>query len=154
MFKQLLKQSERVRKAANTYLLMLEISKDKEFIKLIIDLNTESQLYEEGINSLGEKLSEIGGDYSPITIQKKEQKGQPTDRITLKDTGKFYKSFRVYFSGGDLIIVANPYKGDTNLYEDWGKEIIGLTDENLDLVKTVAQKKLLEIINKKIKLAA
>lgn len=133
---------------------MLELSKDKEFAQLIVDLNTQSQLYDEGINWKGQKLSDIGGEYAPYTIEQKEKKGQPTDRITLNDTGDFYDSFRVTFIGGDFLITANPYKGDTNLFKEWGLEIVGLTDENMDLVVTVAQKKVIEIIKRNLKLAA
>jgi hypothetical protein len=129
---------------------MLELSKDRELKKLIVDLNTQSQLYDEGINRDGISL----GEYSAYTIQKKEELGQPTDRITLKDTGDFYKTFKVEFIAGDLIIYADPFKTShgitTDLVREFGKEIIGLTDDNLDLVVTVMQKKVIEIIKKQL----
>lgn len=154
MFQQLRNQAERVNAALDPYLLMLALSKDKEFTDLIIKLNTESQLYDQGIDSEGKSLSDIGGGYSPRTIEIKQEEGQPTDRVTLKDTGEFYRSFRVTFIDGDLLIHANPYKGDVNLYREWGLNIVGLTQDNLDLVITVAQKKCIEIIRNNLKLAA
>lgn len=158
MFKALLKKAEEVRRATDPYLLMLELSKDKEFTKLITDLNTESQLYDEGINSEGEKLSDVAGGYSAYTIRQKELKGQPIDRVTLKDTGRFYRSFRVTFIDGDLSITAFSLKesrtGTIDLRDVWGPEIIGLTEDNLDLVITVALKKVKENIKRNLKIAA
>ena len=35
---------------------------------------------------------DITPSYKPYTVMVKEQKGQPTDRVTLKDTGDFHRS--------------------------------------------------------------
>jgi uncharacterized protein YktA (UPF0223 family) len=111
---------------------------NQEFKKLIIDLNTKSQLYQQGIDSEGIKLSEYSRNngYSNYTKAIKEAKGQPTNRITLNDTGAFYRSFRTKLFGSEIVIFANPNKDDTNLYDEWGTDIVGLTDESL---KTLAQ---------------
>jgi hypothetical protein len=107
----------------------------------IIRLNTEgeptSQLFEDGIDSQGRRLEDVRGSfYANFTIQEKIAKGQPTDRITLKDSGQFYKSFRINIdNNGDIDILANPFRGDTNLQSEWGNEIIGLTEENLELLR-------------------
>lgn len=37
--------------------------------------------------------------YRPLTIYLKEQKGQPTDRVTRKDTGKYYAGIKVDVTG-------------------------------------------------------
>lgn len=154
MFQKLIEEAERIKRATDSYLLMLELSKDREFTKLITDLNTESQLYDKGIDRDGNSL----GEYSAYTIIKKEEKGQPTDHVTLKDTGDFYHSFKVVFIDGSLVIFTNPFKTSngitTNLFREWGVEIIGLTQENLDLIITVAQKKVINIIRKQLKKAA
>lgn len=104
------------------------------FKEFIIDLNTEDQLFKDGINSLGVTLESIGGSYSPFTVVIKQGKGQPTDRVTLKDSGDFYKTFRVDITTDAIIIDANPIKDDTNLFSEWGEDILGLTDENLQLL--------------------
>ncbi len=99
---------------------------DVDLKKYIIKLNTIDQLFDDGIDSLGDSL----GEYSPFTVELKKIKGQPTDRITLKDTGKFYKTFKIEVKDDSFFINANPIKEDTNLFDDFGSEIVGLTEEN------------------------
>jgi hypothetical protein len=101
----------------------------------IIKLNTEglptSQLYNEGIDSLGVKL----GEYTPYTVQIKLSKNQRVDHITLRDTGGFYESFTVKPNSKGFTILANPIMDDgTNLMDRFGKEIEGLTDENIKIL--------------------
>ena len=124
------------------------ILKDEEFQRFIIDLNTKGQLLEEGINSLGASL----GDYAATTIEGtanfegKKDKGQRFDHITLMDTGEFYKSFAIKVQNGGFLIVADPNKEDSNLFDDFGKEIVGLTDESLQIVIDAIKDKLVPII--------
>jgi len=124
------------------------ILRDAEFQRFIIDLNTEEQLFEKGIDSLGASL----GDYAATTIEGtssfegKKDKGQRFDHITLKDTGEFYKSFAIKVQNGGFLITADPNKDDTNLFDDFGKEVVGLTDENLQIVIDAIKEKLIPII--------
>jgi len=106
----------------------------------IIRLNTEEQLFRRGIDSDGKSL----GTYSPFTVEIKKKKGQPTNRITLKDTGEFYDSFRVTANRVSITIDADPIKDDNNLFDDFGEEILGLTDESREKLKEMAVKKYLE----------
>jgi hypothetical protein len=76
---------------------------DKDVQDEIIRINTEDQLEEEGIDSLGRKL----GDYAPSTIAYKRRKGQRYDHVTLKDTGDFYNSFNVKVNVNEIIIDAD-----------------------------------------------
>ena len=100
----------------------------------IIKLNTIDQLFNEGVDSLGDSL----GEYSPFTVELKKIKGQPTDRITLKDTGDFYRTFKVEVKDDSFFINANPIKDDSNLFDDFGSEIVGLTEENqIKVSKTI-----------------
>jgi hypothetical protein len=107
---------------------------DNKVQNFIIELNTEgkptSQLYELGVDSEGDSI----GEYSPYTIQFKVDKGQRFDHITLKDTGDFYETFKVNPSKKGFEIVANPNKDDDNLFEIYGKEIVGLTKDNQKLL--------------------
>lgn len=91
-----------------------------------VDLNTDSQLFEQGIDSKGESL----GEYSDVTTEIKKAKGQRIDHITLKDTGKFYESFDAVKMPDAFTISADPIKEDTNLVEEFGADIIGLTSES------------------------
>lgn len=110
---------------------------DSNFRKLIIDLNQE-QLYEYGIDSNGNSL----GEYTPYTKQLKQEKGQRIDHITLKDTGDFYNSFQLIFnnSDGSIQIIADGQKEDTNLFREFGIDILGLTEENMDVVVSTANR--------------
>lgn len=124
--------------------LIHELSEHKEFTDLIIELNTQKQLFDKGEDALGRKLSDIGGEYSPATIygtvnfEGKIQKGLPYDRVTLFDTGQFYESFFVYFSGKDLVIGANTIKDSTDLLTEWGENILGLSEESLSKLREAA----------------
>lgn len=116
----------------------LDIAKTPAFKELVIKLNTEglptSQLFEKGEDSTGISLESIGGEYAPFTIEEKKRKGQPTNRVTLKDTGDFYMTFNVIPFKGGFIIDANTIKDGENLEDDWGRNIIGLQPENLQIV--------------------
>lgn len=105
----------------------------------IIELNTRGQLFDKGINSKGQKLSSIGGEYSPVTIQISEDKGRPKkgrSHIDLHDTGEFYASFFITLGEREFYIEADPIKsGGVNLLEDWGEDVLGLTDESKEILK-------------------
>lgn len=96
---------------------------------MIVEMNTIEQLYDKGIDSTGELLSDIGGDYSFNTKAIKSAQGVPYDRVTLKDTGDFYKSWRVFIDGNLIRIQANTMK-DEDLQNRWGTNILGLTEES------------------------
>lgn len=121
--------------------------------ELIVSLNTWDQLYEKGQNREGKLLSSIGGNYTITTMRISQDKGQPKRsiyHIDLFDTGEFYKSFHVELRGKDIAIIANTIKDDTDLIDDWGREIIGLTEENKANVSAVAKPFLIAGIKKHI----
>lgn len=105
---------------------------DKDVQDEMIRINTEDQLEEEGIDSLGRKL----GDYAPSTIAYKRRKGQRYDHVTLKDEGDFYNSFNVKVNVNEIIIDADDSsKYNKPLFEVWGVDVLGLTDENMNYIK-------------------
>lgn len=107
-------------------------SVDKDVQDEIIRINTEDQLEEEGIDSLGRKL----GDYAPSTIAYKRRKGQRYDHVTLKDEGDFYNSFNVKVNVNEIIIDADDSsKYNKPLFEVWGVDVLGLTDDNMNYIK-------------------
>jgi len=107
-------------------------SVDKDVQDEIIRINTEDQLEEEGIDSLGRKL----GDYAPSTIAYKRRKGQRYDHVTLKDEGDFYNSFNVKVNVNEIIIDADDSsKYNKPLFEVWGIDVLGLTDDNMNYIK-------------------
>ena len=95
----------------------------------IIDLNAERQLYEQGVNNLGIKISDYA-PYRPLTIAIKEEKGQPTDRVTLRDEGDFQSSFYLEVNERQFEIKASDWKTE-DLVKKYGRQILGLTDENI-----------------------
>lgn len=117
--------------ALNVSQAIVKVLRRPDIQKEIVRLNTEVQLFDLGENALGIKLSAIGGAYSPFTKILKQAKGQPTDRVTLRDTGEFHESFKVIvLPNGDFDIISDPIKDDTNLLQEWGKEVEGLNREN------------------------
>lgn len=96
----------------------------------IIDMNAQEQLYERGINRLGVKISDYA-PYAPLTIEIKKAKGQPTNRVTLRDEGDFESSFHLEVGDTQFEIRASDPKTE-ELIKKYGRQILGLTDENLE----------------------
>jgi phosphoribosylaminoimidazole carboxylase (NCAIR synthetase) len=100
--------------------------------KVVLDWNREDQLFKDGINNDGTKIQE----YRPATVAFKEEKGQPTNRVTLRDTGSFHKSFYLIFQPESFSIYAKDPKTPeiTKAYRRGfggrGAKIFGLTSEN------------------------
>lgn len=65
----------------------------------IADLNAEQMF--KGLRSDG---SEITPDYTDVTIAIKEEKGQITDHVTLRDKGDFQKELYAAIEGDKLVI--------------------------------------------------
>ena len=95
---------------------------------IIIDMNTDDQLFNKGVDSTGDRI--IASDpYSPFTVGIKKLKGQPTNRVTLKDVGNFHGSFKATKSGSNVVIGATDSK-TKDLVDRYGKDIFGLIKEN------------------------
>lgn len=95
----------------------------------IVDMNAEEQLYEQGVNNLGVSIMDYQ-PYSEITIEVKKAKGQPTNRVTLRDEGNFESSFFLEVGKESFEIKASDFKTE-HLIKMYGRQILGLTDENL-----------------------
>ena len=111
----------------------------------IVEANVE-QLYECGINSLGIRIDTYQ-PYTPYTVRIKQEKGQPYDRVTLRDTGDFQKSFEVVFEPAGFYITATDYKTQ-DLIDKYGAKIFGLTKENR---QEIATKYVLPVVTEEIK---
>ncbi len=135
--------------------LLFQIWSDEGVQKFIIKLNTKDQLFKKGIDSTGKSLKEIGGDYSPFTKKRKSAKGQPTNRVTLKDTGKFHKSFGVIPDFSGFTILSDPIKVSdgfqTNLFDRWGGNVEGLTTENINTkLNAMVIKRFVKILEQRV----
>ena len=106
---------------------ILKVVKDND--NVAIDLNTDSQLGEKGIDSKGNLLP---GPYAPFTIDQKaglSRFGGITDHITLYHFGSFHEGFFMDTSKFDIMIDSSDSK-TPKLKSDWGEDIMGLTQDS------------------------
>lgn len=120
---------------------LAEIIKQKEDV--IVNTIRNNQLYRRGINGKGQKIMSYA-PYRPSTIKKKLRKGQPTTRVTLRDTGEFHRSmFLVFDNDGFYITSSNDVT--PHLVKKYGDSIFRLTDENLNrILKSHIRKELVK----------
>lgn len=85
--------------------------------------------------------TDIEPAYKPFTIAIKKEKGQPTDRVTLKDTGEFHRSIFVKFEGDKIIIDSDNDLRD-KLVKKYGATIFGLTKQNKQALIKIIEKRL------------
>lgn len=97
---------------------------------IISDMISEIQLFEQGVDGTGTRLDEFA-PYTAYTIRVKREKGQPTDRVTLRDEGDFHNSIDVVFAGEGFEIIARDTKTEA-LKTKYGKEILALTDAHFN----------------------
>lgn len=90
------------------------------FANFIIETITD-RLYVSGKDSDGKQLitdRAYGAfDYSEYTVKEKRKKGQKTENVTLRDTGRFYDSYKVQIH--DFIFeISASFKTDSGLISD------------------------------------
>jgi hypothetical protein len=71
----------------------------------------------------------ISPGYTPLTIKIKTAKNQPTDRVTLKDTGDFHEAIFAR-KEGDFLLINSTDEKTNSLTTKYGEIIFGLTEEN------------------------
>ncbi|RYC70872.1 hypothetical protein [Spirosoma sordidisoli] len=97
------------------------VEENEEFIA---DLNRE-QLH-AGLLDDGRPITP---DYTDVTVTLKDAKGQPSDRVTLKDKGDFYGSiYTQVFADSFLIDATDPKTAE--LMAKYSDRIVGLTTES------------------------
>lgn len=125
--------------------LLEEIIRDKEDV--IVSAIANDQLFRRGINGRGEKIMDYM-PYKPSTIRRKQKKGQPTTRVTLKDTGDFYKSMFVVFDSEGFYITSSDDKAKY-LVKKYGESIFRLTNENFTrIIRSHIRKELVKRIKR------
>lgn len=101
------------------------------------------RLFNQGTDGDGTLIG--GGTYTPGYAARKKRKGVRSSPVTLRLTGKWYKSFRVDSSFGSIEVNAydeTPNKTD-QLFKKYGNKILNLTPEE--------EKKLAEKISEELK---
>ena len=92
--------------------------------QIILELQTQEQMY-QGIDSKG---IDIKPAYADSTIKIKRKKRQPTDRVTLFDTGAFYNSLEIIAGQNDAVI--RTIISYSVFLVDKYADILGLDEEN------------------------
>lgn len=95
---------------------------------VIIQMVVRDQLYDQGIEGRGISIMSYQ-PYTARTIQIKQRKGQPYDRVTLRDTGEFYSSLHVEFDDDGFYVTSTDDKAKY-LLARYGKTIFRLTNQN------------------------
>lgn len=129
---QLQKRVETFDMNLNNGVYVRDIIDDGMTTAFIIDANAEEQLYMQGVNRLGVDIMDYM-PYTPLTIAIKEEKGQPTNRVTLRDEGDFESSFFLEVGEKQFEIKAGDFKTD-DLIKKYGRQILGLTNENIAIL--------------------
>jgi len=143
--------TDRVAKLDEGQILKAYVS-NKKIQKFILNLNRVDQLFVDGIQSDGNPLTSgsitnqnTPGVYSKVTEELNRGKsfsfgGQSKSKIAgeryfLYNEGEFFSTFVVIPLDDGFEIDANPIKqtddGPLPMFEEYGKNILGLTDENL-----------------------
>jgi len=115
------------------YQLMDSVIENSRVQDEMIELN-HKQL-QGGKDALGQTIVTIGGSpYRPMTIRIKRSKGQPFNRVTLKDTGEFYDTFQVKILRDSYEIIADFQKGSDDIRDNFSSQydFLGLDDESLN----------------------
>lgn len=113
----------------------------KKYKDKILDYIREKQLFDKGIDGTGERLLE----YTNYTIALKRQKGQPTDRTTLEDTGSFYRGFDLIFTDQNAIGIFSRDSKTPELIEKYGSDIFIFTvDHQKEINEEIFLKNLIE----------
>lgn len=129
---------------------------DGEFLRELVIRNEDyilglnkSQLNDQGVNAHGEKIMDYA-PYSPYTVKLKKEKGQPFDRVTLRDTGKFQAGFKLIVTPKTFRVTSTDSK-TPQLVEKYGPYIFGLSTENKEkLIQDVLLPGLFDYMNKSL----
>ena len=134
--------------------ILFKVFNKKSVQKFIESLNREQLA--ESVDARGIQLSYIDRNgnertsYSPLTEKLsggKKKVGQP---FNLKDTGEFYKSIKAFPELKGIEITADADKEDDNLFQKFGKDIVGLTYENLQKLIEFIKPLFIEVVRKEL----
>ena len=142
-------------KSLNQGQMFFDAVSDKRVQEFILFLVQYGQLFSRGIN----EFEEIIGTYSPLTEEINPEKVAGTP-YTFKDTGEFFNSMFVtpnsesFIIDGDGIKHGKAYKNGqivetiTNLFEEHGDSIIGLTEDSKEQLGRMLADKFIENVRK------
>jgi hypothetical protein len=103
-----------------------EVQRNEDFALFLV---TDEQLF-QGFDSEGKRISP---PYTAFTRTIKRQKRQPTNRVTLLDTGVFYDSMFLLYGDKDFRVI-NIDEKSQKLRQKYGTDILGLNERSRDLL--------------------
>jgi hypothetical protein len=121
---------------------LLRILRDND--NLIIDLNTDDQLFKFGIDSEGNKLQA----YRSAAYAQLKAQLNPNHVTDLKLEGDFYKGMRVDASKFPVFMENDDPKAAA-LVQKYGEAILGLTDENMGELSAQILEEVIQSLRKK-----
>ena len=128
----------------NFYTSMDKITIDviKDNSKFILDEN-RSQLF-DGLDKDGK---EIIPEYTPTTVSIKREKGQPTDRVTLRDTGDWQDAMFLEVKGNEILTDSSDWKTDELLkkYDRNMNTILGIPETSKTKINSTLMDRLIFI---------
>jgi len=104
----------------------------QKLIDLIEFLQTESQMGTAHVDSKGAPLFSNLTDRGTYSLFDKQGRGGQQYR--LFDTGEFWESTKVEIGPNQILITMNPIKDGDNLFEIYGEDIEGLTEESKQIL--------------------
>ena len=113
-----------------------------ESSETILDANRD-QLF----SGLDKTNNSIIPEYTPLTVQIKNDKGQPTDRVTLKDTGEWHKSLFLKQTKTEIIIDSQHELTDELLTKyDRGMDVVlGIPNDSKTKINETIMDKFIKI---------
>ncbi len=122
------------------------LNKNKKRIK---EVQTQEQLFNRGEDAKGSK---IRPKYASRTVSVKLRKRQPTDRVTLKDTGDFYQSIQIT-AEADKLVIETSIEHAKYLVDKYGEDILGIQEQELEdflekYIEPELEKAIFKIISK------
>lgn len=144
---------ESLHKAVSTFdvkTIINDVLKLSEIQQALIDI-IQTRLYDKGTTAEGEKLGTDfakssnkrlkgnKGFYSKNTESIKKGKSQPIDRVTLKDTGEFYESFKTTFKtdldvSADFRDIYDNFQDSFNSEKDFEEAILDISDDEKEIL--------------------
>ena len=163
----------RLRKCIDIQNIFLESINDQQFQDWLLAIIT-NRLYYDGVGAdnrilktdsayrnidKGKKTTYKGIErrYAPATNRIKRKKGQPFDRVTLRDTTEFYRSFKIKTSKNFIKIEAQFSKKNSNIYDNFRltykkdefiKNILGLNIAERQWLKDKLKERFIKIIKR------
>ena len=117
----------------------------KETEHTAIDMNV-SQMYDFGVD----RNNEMIGEYSDYTKSVKSAKGQKFDFVTLRDTGDFHDNMGFQQITEEYAEIDSSDIKTSEIKEEFGDEIMGLTEENKQEYSLHFEAEFIEQLKKRI----